>query len=75
MIYGYYLLTCSHTRAALVFAATLAHASLEAAAALGPTGAELFTEVAVIEAGAALLAVVLALAGLVGSRGCVILPL
>ena len=48
---------------------------MEAAAALGPTSAELLAEVAVIEAGAALLAVALALAGLVGPGGCVILAL
>jgi len=68
-------LTCSHARAALVFAASLAHAPLEAAAALGPTGTKFLTEVALIEAGAALLAVPLALAGLIGPGGCVILPL
>ena len=47
-------------------AAALADAASEAAVTLGPTGTEFFAEVALGNAGAALLAAALTLAGLVG---------
>lgn len=60
--------TSSKAGASAAAAAALADAASEAAVTVGPTGAKLLAEVPLGNAGAALLAAALTLAGLVGGR-------